>query len=60
MRWRRLNNAVHRDLGYLCFGLTIIYVISGVAVNHIDSWNPTYALEKSTIKLLILNGKKPF
>ena len=48
MRWRRLNNAVHRDLGYLCFGLTIIYVISGVAVNHIDSWNPTYVLEKST------------
>lgn len=47
MQWRRLNNSVHRDLGYLCFGLTLIYVISGVAVNHIDSWNPTYALEKS-------------
>lgn len=45
MNWRTWNNAIHRDLGYLCFGLTIIYVISGVAVNHIDSWNPSYRVE---------------
>lgn len=53
MKWRKWNNIVHRDLGYLCFGLTIIYVISGVAVNHIDSWNPTYALERSTVPVEI-------
>ena len=46
MNWRRWNNIIHRDLGYLCFGLTIIYVISGVAVNHIHDWNPTYKIEK--------------
>jgi hypothetical protein len=46
MNWRRWNNIIHRDLGYLCFGLTIIYVISGVAVNHIQDWNPTYQIEK--------------
>ena len=46
MNWRRWNNIIHRDLGYLCFGLTIIYVISGIAVNHIQDWNPTYKIEK--------------
>ncbi|NTV14373.1 MAG: hypothetical protein HGA96_10660 [Desulfobulbaceae bacterium] len=45
MNWRQWNKAIHRDLGYLCFGLTIVYVISGVAVNHIDRWNPSYRVE---------------
>ncbi len=45
-RWRRLNNIVHRDLGYLCFGMTLIYAISGITVNHIGDWNPTYKIER--------------
>ena len=45
MSWRKINNIIHRDLGYLCFGLTIIYAISGVAVNHIADWNPSYRIE---------------
>lgn len=48
MQWRKWNNVIHRDLGYLCFGLTIIYAISGVAVNHIADWNPSYKIEHST------------
>ena len=46
MKWRKWNNIIHRDLGYLCFGLTIIYVISGIVVNHIQDWNPTYKIER--------------
>lgn len=46
MNWRRINNIIHRDLGYLCFGLTIIYAVSGVAVNHIADWNPNYRIER--------------
>lgn len=46
MRWRRFNNIIHRDLGYLCFGLTIIYAVSGLAVNHIADWNPNYRIER--------------
>jgi len=45
MNLRKWNNLIHRDLGYLCFGLTIVYAISGVAVNHSDSWNPSYRVE---------------
>lgn len=48
MNWRRWNNIIHRDLGYLCFGMTIIYAISGVAVNHISDWNPNYSIERVT------------
>jgi len=44
MNWRKWNNTLHRDLGYLCFGLTIIYVVSGIAVNHIADWNPSYRI----------------
>lgn len=48
MQWRKWNIIIHRDLGYLCFGLTILYVISGIAVNHIHSWNSTYSIERSS------------
>lgn len=50
-RWRRFNNALHRDLGYLCFALTVIYAISGLAVNHIADWNPNYRIERQTSAL---------
>ncbi len=58
MKWRKWNIILHRDLGYLCFGLTILYVISGVAVNHIEDWNPTYKLEKTAVDV-DLSGVDP-
>jgi len=49
MKWRRLNYALHRDIGYLCIGLTLIYAVSGIAVNHIsNSFNPSYSITKVT------------
>lgn len=49
--WRKklfvLNRSFHRDIGYFCVGLILIYAISGIAVNHIDSWNPSYVLTRS-------------
>lgn len=47
MNWRHLNNVVHRDVGYLAVGLTIVYAVSGVALNHVRDWNPSYRLERS-------------
>jgi len=44
-KWRRWNNVLHRDLGYLGVVLTVIYAISGIAVNHIHDWNPNYKIE---------------
>lgn len=37
---------IHRDLGYLCVALTLIYAVSGLAVNHIRDWNPNYRVER--------------
>jgi len=34
---RRWNNAIHRDFGYLFFGMTIIYALSGIILNHFKS-----------------------
>ena len=30
--WRGLNRALHRELGHLAVGLTLVYAISGIAV----------------------------
>ena len=49
MKWRKWNNVLHRDLGYLCAGLTVVYVISGVAVNHIGNWNPSFEIDRREV-----------
>ena len=46
--WRRWNRALHRDIGYLAAGLTIVYAISGLAINHMADWNPNYRLVQET------------
>lgn len=51
MHWRKLLRVLHRDIGYIAVGLTVIYGISGIAVNHIGDWNPNYSIKKSTITL---------
>lgn len=44
-KFRRWIRIIHRDIGYLATGLTVIYAISGVAVNHVDDWNPNYVID---------------
>jgi hypothetical protein len=48
--WRRFNNAIHRDIGYLFFGMAVIYGLSGIALNHINDWDPSYIITKEEIK----------
>ncbi len=51
MKWRKWNIIVHRDLGYLCAGLTLVYAVSGVAVNHRADWNPNFVITRETVQL---------
>jgi len=37
--WRRRLVNWHRDVGFFVVGLTVIYAISGIAVNHHHHWN---------------------
>ena len=39
---RKVCRFLHRELGFLAVGMTLVYAISGVAVNHHDDWNPSY------------------
>ncbi|MCX7736299.1 MAG: PepSY-associated TM helix domain-containing protein [Candidatus Kapabacteria bacterium] len=51
--FRKWNNIIHRDLGYLIFGLTIIYAVSGFVLNHVkaDGWHPDYIFSSSETKI---------
>ncbi|MEM6294337.1 MAG: PepSY-associated TM helix domain-containing protein [Myxococcota bacterium] len=42
-KWRPWLRALHRDLGYLAVGLTFVYALSGLAVNHIADWDPNFS-----------------
>lgn len=51
MSLRSFSHALHRDLGYLCIGLTLVYALSGIAVNHLRDWNPSYKLTRTTAQI---------
>lgn len=42
LRWRPRLRSLHRDVGYLLVGLTFVYAASGLAVNHIEDWDPNF------------------
>lgn len=49
MNWRKWNRAIHRDFGYLFFGMTIVYALSGIALNHRSDWNPNFVVIEKEI-----------
>jgi hypothetical protein len=51
VRWRKLFRALHRDIGYVVVSLTLAYALSGLAVNHIDDWNPSYSFAERAVEL---------
>ena len=40
-KWSRL---LHRNIGFFFIGATIIYGLSGIALNHLNDWNPNYSV----------------
>ena len=57
---RKWNRVIHRDLGYLAVGLTLIYAISGFVVNHVHDWNPNYEIThvKTNVGVIDLSGNE--
>jgi len=49
VKWRKWFRAVHRDVGYVAVALTISYALSGIAVNHIEDWNPNYRFDERSV-----------
>jgi hypothetical protein len=52
-RWspRPLLRSLHRDAGYFAVGLTLVYALSGLAVNHIAEWDPNFRNYEATREL---------
>jgi hypothetical protein len=50
MNISKFNRVTHRDIGYLIAGLTIIYALSGIALNHKNDWNPNYSIDERPFK----------
>ncbi len=50
-RLRKINNILHRDIGYFFAGTTIIYAISGLAVNHVNDWNPSFIIQREEVEV---------
>ncbi len=51
LRWRPALRSLHRDVGYLAVGLTFVYALSGLAVNHIEDWDPNFEQLERTVAL---------
>jgi hypothetical protein len=49
--WRNITRIVHADLGHFAVGLTFVYALSGLAVNHIADWDPSFQSYERTHEL---------
>ena len=47
---RKWSRILHRDFGYFFIGTTLIYAISGIALNHLHDWNPNYTVSQKEFK----------
>lgn len=55
-RWRAWLRSIHRDVGYLAVGLTFVYALSGIAINHVGEWDPNF---KSVAESTHIDGPFP-
>ena len=49
--FRRVCRWLHRELGFFAVGLTLVYAISGIAVNHVRHWDPNYSRSTETFRI---------
>lgn len=50
--WRYYVYMLHRNLGYLAVGLTLVYAISGILLNHVNqTGDPAFKITKSSTTL---------
>ncbi len=49
-KWlRKWSRILHRDVGYFFIGTSLIYGLSGIALNHLKDWNPSYSVQVEEI-----------
>jgi len=59
-RWRAWLRAIHRDIGYLAIGFTVIYAVSGIAQNHVEDWGDvSYKATERTLAIAPIGDTEP-
>jgi hypothetical protein len=53
MEIRKLFRWIHRELGYFFVALTIVYGVSGIALNHRGDWNPDMSITRYSDSLTV-------
>lgn len=48
---RKWSRAIHRDLSFFFSGMLLIYAISGIVMNHRDTINPNFSIERKEYKI---------
>ena len=51
MNLKRIFRIIHRDLGFLMVGVSLVYGISGIYLNHMGGEDPAFRKESKTIQL---------
>jgi len=51
MKFTRVLRIIHRDLGFFVVGITLIYGISGIIINHLGTQDPAFRKEAKTVQL---------
>jgi len=46
----RLIRTLHRDIGFLVVGITLVYAISGILLNHLSAKDPAFKTEQKTLQ----------
>lgn len=57
MKIRKLLRILHRDFGYFIVGMTIVYTLSGIFLNHRHDFNPDYKIYFEEFQTDIQNKK---
>lgn len=50
-RFRRICRTLHRDLSFFLSGMVLIYALSGLVMNHRQTFNPHFSVERHTYTL---------
>ena len=50
MKLTRILRVIHRDLGFFVVGITLVYAISGIILNHLGKNDPAFHIETKTIQ----------
>lgn len=58
-QFRKWSRILHRDIGFFFVGASIVFGISGIALNHLKDWNPNFnvTVERNTTNLDLSKAK---